>query len=587
MKIAFLSSLNPYDISNWSGTLYYIFNSLQKHHFIEWIGQDLIKKVKRHHIIQHGQFSNIIFECYAELFGTLLTNDPTLLKYDIIIARDYFLIAYLQIPIPIIYIGDTTYNLFKEYCGIKDPSFDTLAEKIEKKAINNVDWIVYSSEWAKENAVKHYGANPNKIKVIEFGANLDDILIPPKVQHSNVYCCNLLFIGKNWEHKGGKKAYETYILLKKRGFNCSLTIIGCDPSMNLVDTTDSNLHIISSIDKSNPKDQLLLIEILNKSHFLILPTFFDCYGIVFCEASAFGIPSLASDVGGVHQIIRNGQNGYLMSKDASAIKYSQLIYNLFTNKKKYFQLCKSTRKEFENRLNWNIWVIRFNNLLNQAILIKSHMLFSEEKSQYYIPTYIITQKREVDRIENIYSEFNNKSEFRLKIINISKSPSNLEYWKSIVKIVKMAIKQDDDIIIVCKDNHYFTDNYSTEFLFRNTLGAQEQGADILTGGLVGFDYAVPVAKNRYWVNHFSNTQFMIIYKKFYQTLLNYNFNNDDVTEAVISQLSNNIMTLYPFISKRKEYKKNNISDPYEQLENQSDILLNIIHQISNSYNYNF
>ena len=38
--------------------------------------------------------------------------------------------------------------------------------------------------------------------------------------------------------------------------------------------------------------------------FLILPTEFDAFGIVFCEASAYGVPSIAADVGGVSQPVR-------------------------------------------------------------------------------------------------------------------------------------------------------------------------------------------------------------------------------------------------------------------------------------------
>ena len=38
MNRAFLSSLNPTDIHNWSGTLYYMYQSLSKNHRLTWIG---------------------------------------------------------------------------------------------------------------------------------------------------------------------------------------------------------------------------------------------------------------------------------------------------------------------------------------------------------------------------------------------------------------------------------------------------------------------------------------------------------------------------------------------------------------------
>ena len=39
MNIAFLSSLTPTDIHNWSGTLYYMYHHLEKDHRLTWIGQ--------------------------------------------------------------------------------------------------------------------------------------------------------------------------------------------------------------------------------------------------------------------------------------------------------------------------------------------------------------------------------------------------------------------------------------------------------------------------------------------------------------------------------------------------------------------
>jgi Glycosyltransferase len=97
---------------------------------------------------------------------------------------------------------------------------------------------------------------------------------------------------------------------------------------------DKNVTIIPFIDKNNKEEMELLDSIYRKAHFLILPTEFDAYGIVFCEASAYGVPSIAPNVGGVSQPIKEGKNGYLMSPSASAEDYAKLI-------KKYFLIKRS------------------------------------------------------------------------------------------------------------------------------------------------------------------------------------------------------------------------------------------------------
>ena len=120
--------------------------------------------------------------------------------------------------------------------------------------------------------------------------------------------------------KGGNKVLEIYHNLKGRGFQCTLTIVGSEPPMSL--PNDPNIEIYPFIDKTNSNDRLKFHEILTRSHFLILPTRFDCFGIVFCEACAYGIPSLGTNVGGVSQVIKERENGFLFNIDA--VSYTHL-----------------------------------------------------------------------------------------------------------------------------------------------------------------------------------------------------------------------------------------------------------------------
>lgn len=595
MKILFLSSLDPHDINNWSGTLYNIFHSLKKKHKVHWVGSEVLHNLQQHHLLQNGSQSRFIPEKNAFMIGKacmkIINENPI---YDVIFARDYFFIAFLKTDIPIIYIGDTTFNLFKNYLGISSAYFNQLADEIENRAISNADWIVYASEWAKNDAINHYNADPDKIKVIEFGANIDEYYIPEQIIPSDATCCNLLFIGTNWENKGGEKAYEIYCWLKNVGLNTSLTIIGCVPT-DLTKNIDPQLRIIPRIDKSKEKDSELLKHIFLSTHFLILPTVFDCFGIVFCEASAYGIPALATDVGGVHQVVRNGKNGYLFPAFAPPKDYVQKILQIWNDPKRFEELRLSSRKEFEERLNWNIWEKKMNNLLYKITQKNKKRKVSPQKNEleFYIPTYVINLPERFDRKRHILKQFGGKDEFDLIFIEACVHKIGaVGLWNSIVKIIKNAMEEDDDVIIICEDDHYFTQNYSYDYLIENLLFAHTQGADILSGGIGGFGYAVPIAKNRYWVDWLWCTQFLVVYKKFFQKILDYDFKDTDTADGVISHLSNNLMTLYPFISRQKTFGYSDITQGNKDNPNlitqhfdQADVRLAAIHGVSTLYNY--
>ena len=83
-----------------------------------------------------------------------------------------------------------------------------------------------------------------------------------------------------------------------------------------------------------------------------------------------------------------------------------------------------------------------------------------------------------------------------------------------------------------------------------------------------------------------------MYKKFFQKILNYAFKENDTANRVISQISNNKMVLYPFISRQKEFgysdiTQNNKDNPglITQLFQQTNAYLSAIHKVSNFYNY--
>lgn len=540
MNIAFLSSLNPTDIHNWSGTLYYIYQSLQKEHSITWVGQQQYAGVIEFHHSNYGVDAPFISEKYAPLFGKQLSDLFDYECYDLIICRDYFFLAYLVTETPVIYIGDTTFRLFNQYMQIKDREFLRMADDLEKRAIQKANHIVYSSEWAKISAVADYHADPEKVSVIEFGANIDDV--PSFQDYMPNTTCNLLFIGKNWEMKGGEKLLDIYHEVKSRGIDCTLTIIGSTPAQEV---NDSNIEIVPYIDKSTSEGKETFRQILSRAHFLIAPTLFDCYGIVNCEAAAYGIPVISSDVGGVGQVICEGENGFLMPVDAEASDYADKIQDIYLDTERFNVLRKKSRQHFENRLNWEVWRVKMNAVFDRLL---------DDEEEFYIPVYAINVKEREDRRDHIVKEFENKPEFQFNLIEACKHPKGtIGLWNSMVNIVKLAKEKEEDVIIICEDDHYFTENYSCKLLFKEIREAYMQGAEVLSGGIGGFGQAIPVGYKRYWVDWFWCTQFIVVYASFFDKILSYEFKEDDTADDVMSVLTNNKMVIYPFISEQKDF----------------------------------
>jgi GR25 family glycosyltransferase involved in LPS biosynthesis len=185
---------------------------------------------------------------------------------------------------------------------------------------------------------------------------------------------------------------------------------------------------------------------------------------------------------------------------------------------------------------------------------------------FVIPTYVINLPERTDRLKHIKNEFKNRKEFDIKIIEASRNKIGaVGLWNSIVNVVKMAIKNDDDVIIICEDDHCFTKNYNKRILMENILDAHNEGADYVSGGTGKFGYAIPVASNRFWVNICLSTQFIIIYRKFFQSIINESFLDSDCADIKLSEMTANKMVLFPFISNQFDFGYSDVTSVHNEI----------------------
>ena len=538
MNIAFLSFLNPTDIHCWSGTLYYMYQELSKRHHVKWIGGNLYAKMEAYHCKLHKGESLFNAEEYAKEFEALISIELLSTYYDAVICRDYFYLAYLIAEIPVIYIGDTTFHLFKDYLGITDESIINHCDELERLAIARATKICYPTPWAKKSAVDYYGKNASDVDVIEFGSNVPEK--NPYKQKKDAKCCNLLFVGTNWNMKGGDKVLDVYHKLKERNLNCKLTIIGSTPDFAI---DGPEIIVYPTLDKSLKEDSEHYISILEEADILLAPTLFDCYGIVYCEAAAYGIVVLTNNVCGVSYVVKNGKTGYLFDVNTPSYVWAERIQEIIISRK-IDKLSRNARKEYEQRLNWKVWGERIETLLKKIC----------PDVETYIPIFAINLPERTDRKKHITLEFSERKEFELHFVAASRnSNSRMGLWQSIVRIVRKAAAANEQFVAICEDDHYFTKNYSPNLLMKEMQLAFQLGADILSGGIGGFGRALKRAFHLYEVDWFWCTQFIVIYSSLFDSILSYDFKEQDTADGVLSALAHRKLVIYPFISEQKDF----------------------------------
>lgn len=241
------------------------------------------------------------------------------------------------------------------YSDFSHPLSQREGNLLEQRAISKAKKLIYSSDWAAQSAIKDYGAPPEKVHIIPFGANLDWISPIPANRERKDQRCNLLFIGKDWQRKGGDLVLAALEKLEELGIPAQLAIVGCQPPGKL---PGNKIRVIPYLNKNRDEDARLLEQLFFEADFFVLPTRADCSPIVMAEANAFGLPVISTYTGGLPTIIRDGVNGYLLPLTATGEDFAKVISTVFRDEKKYLELRATSRQEYENRLNWNVWTQR-------------------------------------------------------------------------------------------------------------------------------------------------------------------------------------------------------------------------------------
>ena len=201
-----------------------------------------------------------------------------------------------------------------------------------------------------------YGISSQKVDVIKFGSNsaAPDKIIQKDYSGEIVF----LFLGIDWNRKGGQIALDAVKILRERNYSVKFKVVGCVPPV-----TDPVMEVIPFLNKNNPDEAQHILDILNNSEFVFMPTRADCTPISFCEAASYGLPVISTDTGGVSAVVENGETGILLPPSATAKDYADQIEILLKAPEKIKAMANKARLKYDNELNWNVWGDKMNTLI--------------------------------------------------------------------------------------------------------------------------------------------------------------------------------------------------------------------------------
>ncbi len=205
------------------------------------------------------------------------------------------------------------------------------------------------SEWTKAQILRYRGVDPKRIRVIHNG--VDSSVFTPNAHHAEERFSDLvdvegktvLFLSRMIASKGAHMLMKAvpHILEK-----VDVHFVFAGPGGVLpVSDNQNNITELGYVDHGVTPSLYELADVF------ILPSFFENFPLTILEAMATGRPVVASNVGGVSEVIEHQRNGLLI-RAGSMRDIVNTITTLISNDELRTDLGRDARRTVEDHFSW-------------------------------------------------------------------------------------------------------------------------------------------------------------------------------------------------------------------------------------------
>lgn len=187
--------------------------------------------------------------------------------------------------------------------------------------------------------IEDYNCDRERVACVYCGSNVqvgDD----ESFDDSRYFKKDILFVGIEWERKGGPALAEAFKSLIRKYPDATLTIVGCSPDLNLPNCTVTGRIPLQEVKKY-----------FEKASLFCLPTTIEPFGIVFLEAMAHKLPVIGTKIGAIPDFIHEGRNGFLV-EPGNTEQIVKGISEVFDSPDKAKAFGEYGQKLFRERYTW-------------------------------------------------------------------------------------------------------------------------------------------------------------------------------------------------------------------------------------------
>lgn len=224
--------------------------------------------------------------------------------------------------------------------------------KLEKQIYAHAALNFVRSTNIKKSLEEQYDQPKEKVVCVFAGSNVDTAIA--SIPEDRFEKQNILFVGIDWERKGGPTLISAFKTIQADFPRASLTVAGCNPKIDAAN--------VRTVGKISPVE---LKQYYQDASIFCMPTKEEPFGIAFLEAMQAGLPIVGTNVGAIPDFIQVNRNGFLVQPD-DAKEVADALSILLNDP----QLCeiygKNSQKIIEENYTWQkvcekfgVYILRF------------------------------------------------------------------------------------------------------------------------------------------------------------------------------------------------------------------------------------
>jgi D-inositol-3-phosphate glycosyltransferase len=210
----------------------------------------------------------------------------------------------------------------------------------EKKLAKQCDRIIVPTQKDKNYLIQYYNAPGDNIRIVPCGVNLDRFKPQDKISARRqlalpVDAPMILYVGRFTPIKGLDRLFESFRCMT-HPLRSILVMVGGDGEQSTMSQhlkkKAKALQIQNRLVFAGRVDQATLPLYYSAADVLVVPSYYESFGLVALEAMACGTPVVTTSVGGMEEIVKDDVTGHVVT-DSDPCHFSRLIEAVLAKQK--------------------------------------------------------------------------------------------------------------------------------------------------------------------------------------------------------------------------------------------------------------